>query len=45
MQHDGKEVNPWERSIDNDVTRVSERSQQSCNLKDEGYTYTYIIKV
>ncbi|ERT10767.1 hypothetical protein O185_23005, partial [Photorhabdus temperata J3] len=25
------------RSIDNDVTGVSERSQQSSNLKDEGY--------
>ncbi|ERT15036.1 hypothetical protein O185_00320, partial [Photorhabdus temperata J3] len=24
------------RSIDNDVTGVSERSQQSSNLKDEG---------
>ncbi|CAQ84250.1 hypothetical protein PAU_02158 [Photorhabdus asymbiotica] len=25
------------RSIDNDVTGVSERSQQSSDLKDEGY--------
>nr|CEE93729.1 hypothetical protein XNA1_430007 [Xenorhabdus nematophila str. Anatoliense] len=35
MQRDGKERIPW--SIDNYVTGVSERSQQSCNLKDDRY--------
>ncbi|SFU28850.1 hypothetical protein SAMN05421784_10271 [Xenorhabdus koppenhoeferi] len=35
MQRDGKGMNP--RSIANYVTGVSERRQQSGNLKDEGY--------
>ncbi|MGS0627011.1 MULTISPECIES: hypothetical protein [Photorhabdus] len=32
------------RSIDNYVTGVSESSQQSSNLKDEGYKYVLSIK-
>ncbi len=35
MQRDGKERIPG--SIDNYVTGVSERSQQSCILKDDRY--------
>ncbi|MCZ1250111.1 hypothetical protein EIL81_14710 [Photorhabdus laumondii subsp. laumondii] len=31
-------------SIDNDVTGVSECSQQRGNLKDKGYTYLSFIK-
>ncbi|NDK93116.1 MULTISPECIES: hypothetical protein [Photorhabdus] len=34
-----KERIPW--SIDNDVTGVSERSQQRGNLKDNGYISIY----
>ncbi len=46
MQRDGKERIPG--SIDNYVTGVSERSQQSCNLKDDRYiqfkVYSSIVK-
>ncbi|CAQ83974.1 hypothetical protein PAU_01882 [Photorhabdus asymbiotica] len=31
------------RSIDNDVTGVSESSQQSSNLKDEGYSLVFLL--
>ncbi|WP_323855257.1 hypothetical protein, partial [Xenorhabdus koppenhoeferi] len=34
---------PW--SIDNYVTGVSERSQQSCNLKDDRYKMTQLKKL
>ncbi len=39
MQHDGKGMPP--RSIDNYVTGVNERRQQSGNLKDDGYKHAH----